>query len=229
MSIDDAVKLIDAMARLITALIWPCVIAYIFIRFGPALREFVASLGELSVKGAGFEATAKRKAEAAAALAAAVVSRAETPATPEAVIQETRAAADAVSEVVTRSAIRRAVESTILWVDDKPEGNVHEQKALEALGVSFAIATSTDEALDKLARQSVDAIITDMSRPPDSVAGYTLLDALRTRGIRVPVILYTRSSISRAEARAKGAYGATTKANELFSLVVSALGKRAQS
>ena len=90
MSIDDAVKLTDALARLITALIWPCVIAYIFIRFGPALREFVASLGELSVKGAGFEATAKRKAEAAAALAAAVVSRAQTPATPESVIQETR-------------------------------------------------------------------------------------------------------------------------------------------
>jgi hypothetical protein len=31
MSIDDTVKLIDALARLINALIWPCVIAYIFI------------------------------------------------------------------------------------------------------------------------------------------------------------------------------------------------------
>ena len=226
MGVDDTVKLIDAVARLIAAVIWPCVVAYVLIRFGPALREFVSSLGELSLKGAGFEATAKRKAEAAAALAAAVSFPRADARDSGSCNSRTRAAAEAVSEVITRSTIKRAGESTVLWVDDKPEGNVHERQALEALGVNIVLATSTEDALDKVSEQPFDAIITDMSRPPDPAAGYTILDALRTRGTRVPVVIYTRSSVSRAEARSKGAYGTTTKANELFSLVVSALGKR---
>lgn len=226
MEVDDLVKVIDAITRFVGVIIWPTLVAYILVRFGPALRDFASSIGELSFKGAGFEATAKRKAEAAAALAAAVVSRAETPATPQAVIQETRAAAEAVSEVVTRRAIRRAGESTVLWVDDKPDSNLHERQALEALGISIVVSVSTEDALEKVSQQSFDAIITDMSRPPDSLAGYTLLNALRDRGIRVPVVIYTRSSVSRAEARSKGAFGSTTKANELFAIVVSALGKQ---
>jgi CheY-like chemotaxis protein len=67
---------------------------------------------------------------------------------------------------------------------------VHERQALEALGVRFVLAKSTDEAVEKLNRGSFDAIISDMGRPPDPRAGYTLLDKLRGAGDRTPFIIY---------------------------------------
>jgi len=228
MTIDDGVRLLEAATKLLGVLAWPAVLVFILVRFGPALREFVASIGEFSLKGAIFEASAKRKqAEAAAALTAAAVSRPEPGATPEATAREARAAFDVVAEVATPRVIRRAGKSTVLWVDDNPGNNVHERHALEALGVSFVLAPSTGEALEKLKSQSFDAIISDMGRPPDPQAGYTLLDTLRASGDRTPFIIYagSRASEHRAEARRRGAVGCTNRPDELFEMVLSALGR----
>jgi hypothetical protein len=60
-SVDDVVKLLDAIAKRLNVLIWLAVILFILIRFGRDLRDFVASLGELSIKRAGFETSLKRK------------------------------------------------------------------------------------------------------------------------------------------------------------------------
>ena len=228
MTIDDGVRLLEAATKLFGVLAWPAVLVFVLVRFGPALREFVTSLGEFSLKGAGFEASAKRKqAEAAVALTAAAVSRPEAGATPENTVREARAAFDVVAEVATPRVIRRAGKSTVLWVDDKPSNNVHERQALEALGVSFVLATSTDEALEKLKRRSFDAIISEMGRPPDPQAGYTLLDKLRASGDRTPFIIYagSRAPEHRAEARRRGAVGCTNRPDELFEMVLSALGR----
>src|SRR3989442_5803704 len=101
MGVESLVKLVEAVTRLLGVLIWPSVVVFVLLRFGPVLREFVASLGEFSLKGAGFEASAKRKqAEAAAALAAASASRPETAASPEAAAGEARAAVEVVADVV---------------------------------------------------------------------------------------------------------------------------------
>ncbi len=228
MTIDDGVKLLEAATKFFGVLVWPAVLVFILVRFGPALREFIASLGEFSLKGAGFEASAKLKqAEAAAALTAAVVSNPEPGATPEATAREAKAAFDVVAEVATPRVIRRAGRSTVLWVDDKPSNHEHERQALEAVGVSFVLATSTDEALEKLKRQSFDAIISDMGRPPDPQAGYTLLDKLQASGDRTPFLIYagSRSPEHRAEARRRGAVGCTNRPDELFEMVLSALGR----
>lgn len=66
-----------------------------------------------------------------------------------------------------------------------------------------------------------------MSRPGDNKAGYTLLEKLRAAGDRTPYIIYAgpRASADRAEARRRGALGATDRADELFELVVSALNR----
>src|SRR5262245_14643741 len=229
MTIDDVVRLIDVAAKLVAVLAWPGVLLFVLIRFGPALREFVASLGEFSLKGAGFEASAKRKqVEAAAALTAAAISRPEAGATPEATAKEAKAAFDVVSEVATPRMMRRAELSTILWVDDKPFNNTHEQRALEALGISVVQTTSTDEALERVKRQPFDAIISDMGRFPDQQAGYTLLEKLRASGDRTPFIIYagSRAPEHRAEARRRGALGCTNRPDELFEMVLSALGRR---
>ncbi len=227
MNIDNTVKLIEAITKLLGVLLWPAVALFVLIRFGAALRDFIASMGEFSVKGGGFEATAKRKAEAAAALAAAAASHAEPNATPEATARDARAAADVVTEIVTPRMIRRAGRSTVLWVDDRPNNNVHERQALVALGVSFVLAKSTEEALDKVTRASFDAIISDMGRPPDPRAGYTLLDQLRVSGNRTPFIIYagSRDPEHRAEAIRHGAIGCTNRPDELFEMVLEALGR----
>ena len=123
--------------------------------------------------------------------------------------------------------IRRAGRSTVLWVDDRPNNNVHERQALEALGGRFVLAKSTDEAVEKLNRGSCDAIISDMGRPPDPRAGYTLLDKLRGAGDRTPFIIYagSRDPEHRAEAIQHGAVGCTNRPDELFEMVLRALGR----
>ncbi|MEG4836573.1 response regulator [Microcoleus sp. B9-D4] len=230
MRIDDIVKLFDAITKLLNVLIWPGVILFILIRFGQDLREFFSSLGELSLKGAGFEVSLKRKqAEVVAALSAAAASKPDGDKTPESVAKEAMIAADVVAEVVTPRAIRRARRSTVLWVDDNPHKNSYERQALEALGVSFVLAKSTDEALKKISKQRFDAIISDMGRPPDSQAGYTLLDQLRSSGDQTPFIIYagSRDPEHVAESRRRGAIGCTNNPNELFEMVLSALARPA--
>ncbi|MEO1402601.1 MAG: hypothetical protein AAFV72_15335 [Cyanobacteria bacterium J06635_1] len=133
---------------LLDVLIWPGVIVFILIRFSRDLRQFFSSLGELTLKGAGFEASLKKKqAEVTAALAAAAASRTDGDTTREDAVQEARIAADVVAEAVTPRVIRQASRSSVLWVDDRPNNNIYERQALKALGASFVLATSTDEAL----------------------------------------------------------------------------------
>ncbi|MEM8808020.1 MAG: response regulator [Cyanobacteria bacterium P01_G01_bin.38] len=230
MSVDNIVKLVDAITQLLNVLIWPAVILFILIRFGRDLRQFFSGLGELTLKGAGFEASLKKKqAEVTAALAAAAASRTEANMTREDAVQEARIAADVVAEAVTPRVVRQASRSSILWVDDRPNNTVYERRALEALGISFVLATSTDEALKYISRRRFDVILSDMGRPPDPRAGYTLLDKLRAAGDKTPFIIYASSRAPEhvAESRQHGAIGCTNNANELFEMVLLALGRAA--
>ena len=231
MTIDDSVKLIDAVTKLLGVLAWPALLVFVFLRFGRPLKEFFSSLGEFSLKGAGFEATAKRKQAAAANLVAASVARLNADTTPESAARNAnnaKEAAEVVAEAVTPRVIRRAREATVLWVDDRPDNNILERQSLEALGVSFVVAESTDEALSKIAKQKFDVIISDMSRPPDLRAGYTLLEKLRNSGNRTPFVIYSGSNAPehKTEARSRGAMGSTNRASELFSHVLTALNGR---
>jgi CheY-like chemotaxis protein len=228
MSVDEFTKLTDALTKLLGVLVWPALLAFVLVRFGPALKEFFSSLGEFTFKGGGFEATAKRKqAEAAAALVAASVARSDANTTPESAARDAKEAAAVVAESVNARVIRRASEATALWVDDRPSNNIFERQSLEALGVSFVLATSTEEALDRLAKQKFDVIISDMGRPPDPRAGYTLLEKLRASGNQTPFVIYAGSNAPehKAEARSRGALGSTNRASELFAYVLAALSR----
>lgn len=228
MNTDSVLKILDSITRLLGIIIWPAVVVFMLVRFGSAIREFIANIAEFSFKGAGIEASGRlQQAEAAAALAAASASRPDPDAAPETAARNARAAAEVVAGLVTPRVIRRAGKSTVLWVDDRPNNNINERQSLEALGVSFVLATSTDEAIDKIKRQSFDAIISDMGRPPDPQAGYTLLDKLRASGNQTPFVIYagSRSPEHQAEARRRGAVGCTNRPNELFEMVLSVLGR----
>jgi CheY-like chemotaxis protein len=226
MTVDGTLKLIDATTKLLAVLVWPIVVIIILRRLGPALHKFILNMGEFSLKApGGFEATGKRQVEAAAALAMATVTHSDSETAPEAVAG---VAAQKVIEVATPQVIRRASTATILWVDDRPDNNIHERQAFEALGIRFVLATSTEEALQKIAGQPFDAIISDMGRPPDQRAGYTLLDKLRASGNQTTFIIYAGSRAPEhvAEARRRGALGCTNLPNELFEIVLSALKDR---
>jgi CheY-like chemotaxis protein len=120
--------------------------------------------------------------------------------------------------------ICRPRRATILWVDDNPDINIYERQALEALGVTFVLASSTNDAIEKLGVRSFEAIISDMDRPPDSQAGYTLLHKLRAAKLQTPfIICSSRASDRRAEAKRRGAVGCTDRADELLEMVLSTL------
>lgn len=228
--IDSAVKLIEALTKLLGALAWPVLTLFVLVRFGPALREFFGSLGELTLKGGGFEASAKRQqAHAAASLAAATVAHPEAAANPQAVARDAKDAYQMVADVATPRAIRRVAGARVLWVDDRPNNNIHERESLQALGVRFVLATSTEEALEKIRERSIDAIISDMGRQEDPQAGYTLLEKLRATGNQTPFIIYagSRAPEHSAEARNRGAVGCTNRPGELFQMVLSVLDRAA--
>jgi len=227
MSGDTFARIVEALANLIKAIAWPGVALLVFLLFRSALTDFIGSLGEFTFKGGGFEATGKKvKAEATAALAAAAAARPADDANPVDVAKDTREAASVVANVVTPRIIRRANAATILWVDDKPSNNVHEREALGALGISFTIAKSTDEALQCMQEQSFDAIISDLGRPGDARAGFTLLEKIRSTGNLIPFVFYSASPKPeyRAEASRLRAIGFTNRPNDLFKMVLSALG-----
>jgi CheY-like chemotaxis protein len=114
----------------------------------------------------------------------------------------------------------------ILWVDDRPDNNVYERRAMEAVGLEFAVALSTREALDLLAQRRFAAIISDMGRREGPREGYVLLDAVRARDTVTPYFIYagSRAAAHRDEAASRGAQGTTNRPEELVEMVVAAVG-----
>jgi len=218
---DQVTRLIVAVAQLVGVLIWPALIFFVVVRFRSGLMDFFGHIGEVSVKAPGAEISAKRQ-EAAAAMGAAVGARELAGAGPEVAVADPREVADALPSV---RAQRRMEGSRVLWVDDRPDNNRYERRALEALGLRIDLSKSTDDALEKVQGREYNVIISDMSRPPDDRAGYTLLKKLRDAGYSTPFIIYASSRDPKhvQEARQRGALGATNRPQELLEMVTRAL------
>lgn len=224
MTADHVTRLIDAVAHLLGVLLWPAVVVFLALRFGRPIAGFLRNVGEFNVKAAGVEATAKSREVAAAALAAADTVRAiEDGATIEA------SDPDDIAEALPGSrALRRLQGARVLWVDDRPGNNRFERQALEAFGIRIDLSESTGDALAEMARRSYDLVISDMGRPPDARAGYTLLERLRREGHRTPFIIYAGSRAPEhvEEARRRGALGCTNRPRELIRMVTDTLAER---
>jgi CheY-like chemotaxis protein len=117
----------------------------------------------------------------------------------------------------------------LLWVDDKPVNNIYERNIMERLGATIVLATSTQEALEKVSQGSYDTIISDMGRAERqgyaARAGYDFLDELRRANVMTPFIIYAGSNTPehKAEAKRRGALGSTDNPQELLQLVSSAV------
>ena len=228
MTSDQLTQLMSAVTNLLAVLIWPGLILFLILRFRASISDFIGNLGEVNFKAAGVEATARRRqVEAAVALGAAVTKQSQQSTGQVADLSDV---AGALNDAVPNARAQRRLEgSHVLWVDDRPDNNRYERQALEALGVRFTLSISTEDALERLRRQKFDLIISDMGRPPDQHAGYTLLDTLRGAGDRTPFGIYagSRDPEHVKEAREHGALGCTNSAQELILLVTRALGAAA--
>ncbi|HET8682477.1 MAG TPA: response regulator [Micromonosporaceae bacterium] len=225
MTADQFIRLVTAIAGLLGVLVWPALVLFLVVRFRTGLSNFFDNLGEFSFKAPGLEATARRQqVEAAAAIGAAIAK--PTGETPGAVASLSEVAEALVEAVPDARAQRQLQSRLVLWVDDRPDNNRYERRALEALGVRFALSTSTEDALSQLQYQRFDLIISDMGRPPDPRAGYTLLEELRSRGDHTPFVIYagSRSPEHVEEAHRRGAIGCTNSPQELIVIVTRALG-----
>ena len=113
----------------------------------------------------------------------------------------------------------------ILWVDDRPENNVYERQAFEAVGLRFTLSLNTADALDQVPRQTFDAVISDMGRKEGPREGYVLLDAMRARGNQTPLFFYASSRAPEhvRQTREHGGQGCTNDASELFRMVTHAV------
>jgi CheY-like chemotaxis protein len=139
-------------------------------------------------------------------------------------IAETAAKATA---AVTRSPIQDF--PPVLWVDDHPENNVEERRAIETLGIKVHNATSTDQAQALLPKTRYGVIITDLGREEGGVrkddAGLELIQAVRASDRAIPIAVYggQRAFDRRDELRSAGADGVFNRATDLLSFVVNAL------
>ena len=173
----------------------------------------------MEIKGpAGFSVSARGQDAAATALVQASESKDAEPLA--------RATAESGVEVAAQGINALGRPPQVLWIDDHPSNNRYEAAALTSLGMHVQWGTSTDEALARIAEHGrYDVIISDMGRPPDPRAGYTLLDALRRRGDRTPFVIYASSRAAKHfdEAVQRGAVGCTNQPEELIELVANAL------
>jgi CheY-like chemotaxis protein len=113
----------------------------------------------------------------------------------------------------------------LLWVDDRPENNVYERQAFEAVGVVCSLALSTTEALDLLSKKRYAAIISDMGRREGPREGYVLLDAIRQKGDKTPFFIYAGSNepAHKRQTAEHGGQGCTNSPQELFQMVTRAV------
>src|SRR5258707_5548169 len=77
--------------------------------------------------------------------------------------------------------------SSVMCVDDEPAVAVVLENALKGMGHRPVLASSLDEALKAINRESIDLIISDHQLSDGT--GLELLEALRQGGFEIPVVM----------------------------------------
>lgn len=239
MSIDQWIKILEVLVSFLQAILWPLLALFALLFLGKTLKNYLNDLrkdknvSELNaeVGATGFKFNVKRQVEVASTIATNLALAVKESKTTESPGNEQISNEDQVQEVInvaSKAAIQtshQVVGAKVLWVDDNPSNNRYERRALEVLGIQFTISLSTEDALEKVRYNRYDAIISDMGRPPDRQAGYTLLEELRKRNINIPFIIYAGSNSPehKAEIVRRGGFGTTNNPQELVELVIHAI------
>ncbi|WP_044556114.1 winged helix-turn-helix domain-containing protein [Shewanella piezotolerans] len=111
----------------------------------------------------------------------------------------------------------------VLWVDDHPENNLVERAYLEQRNIGVYTTVTSEEALMLLSMYNYQAIISDMGRHGDSLAGLKLLQAVRAAGYDTDFYLYTyveSPGVSDAIFKS-GGQAVVTESDTLYQLVLA--------
>lgn len=193
---EQAIEVGNLRTDLLSVLIWPLIFLFVLFYFREPLKGFVDNLQEFTFNAFGVQATAKRQQIEAATLLGAASARHGPLVGPQIAGGNAQEIANVVTQSVTPRAVRKLLDTRLLWVDDRPTNNIFECRALEALGIRTMLSITTEDALNKTLHSRMITSYSYMGRPPDARAGYTLLDALRKRGDQTPFIIYAGSDNS---------------------------------
>ena len=118
------------------------------------------------------------------------------------------------------------VVGRVLWVDDHPENNASEKAFLEEHHIAVYTVTNTEDALHLLAMYNYGAVISDMGRGQEPLAGFKLVEAMRASGDTTPYFLYTilPSEVQQGLLSRHGGQGVATTSQELYQLVLPVFG-----
>ena len=107
----------------------------------------------------------------------------------------------------------------ILVVDDEIEMRIALQKSLEKCGYRVELAHNVETALNKLASNSYNLVLTDMTMPKQS--GMEILNYIQKENLNLPIIMVTaHGTIAIAvEAMKKGAFDFVEKPFNFDTLV----------
>jgi CheY-like chemotaxis protein len=219
--------------ELIGVVVWPIVVVFTALLFRTAVRDLLTR-NDVSFTGPGGIGFSARRATGALLDAEEDKNRSAAGGPPGRVAEDTDgagrplSAVDAADQVrAVGAAVSRLGRSPrLLWVDDRPSNNRLERSALENMGMTVDISTSTEDAQRKLQRRAgYDLVISDMARPEDPRAGYVLLDWMRERGDDTPFVIYSSSNSAAHydEAVRNGAVGSTGQPTELIDMVLRSL------
>lgn len=114
---------------------------------------------------------------------------------------------------------------TILWIDDRPEGNISEVGVLERRGWTVVQVRNGPGAARQLASRKFDVLVSDIDRDGNPNAGFEDLADLRERGYQVPAVFYTGRITPERRERAAGLQASVTNSpdellDELYRLTM---------
>ncbi|MFZ1123622.1 MAG: response regulator [Candidatus Baltobacteraceae bacterium] len=231
----------NQIVDLTKTLVWPAALLFLVALFEVPILAFLNNLSKITLKAGDAEATFEAQevqAKVGALLGAATAFRpspegtqyatAETPPLSPSTLTES---ASKLSRIVSDDTLPTFSRASILWVDDRPENNTYLIQAFKELGIHVDTPRSTNDALELLNRRQYDVIISDMGRPPDQRAGYTLLSELRKRGTFPPVVIYAGSDSEehRKMAIDAGAIDSTNRPQRVFNTVTSIISGKAMN
>jgi len=115
----------------------------------------------------------------------------------------------------------------LLWVDDHPQNNIYEERFFEDRRIAVHTVTGSTDALRLLAMYDYDAVVSDMGRGEDRLAGIRLVERMRARGDQTPFLIYTLRPDGEAAQQAQqrlaaeaGAQGVAVTPEEVRSVIL---------
>jgi hypothetical protein len=116
-----------------------------------------------------------------------------------------------------------------IWVDDKLGNNVHEQGELMRFGLCFIAVEDGAKALRLIEQEPnrYSVVISNFRRVDDPLQGYGLLEEMKRRSLRIPLIYYVSmfTPEQAADAKMRGAVAEVRGPIDLVSEVFGAIGE----